>query len=401
MRKTEPKPKSSERSSAGRDASMSARSQPTLFPDLFSSPLSNNASTILYLQRMIGNHAVVKLLQPQQRIQRVTFNIKGLGSYCTEDDEVGKSDGGTGTFSHIDAIVKDLEDIDDAEIFQSLFEQLSGLGTKGQEILSTLKETRPDFKKFADKQQVTATDSRGLLPATATPAAATSSKTETKSTQELPSFEMCSALGKEAIEYARKVIPFAGNQVQDIANDPKAAERASRTKEIATAFKTFLKDNEVKLASDMQLHPKIRSEIAMITRGGLCGDYAALVYDYIRSKYPEIPVIIANAKDFGQHAWVELQCAEKKTCIVDAWPSVERFPVTPEQFFTTKDAVKTAERREEIKLQEQGLGRIMSLWEQFKAKAQTIVAAPAPNATAPLDVQRPLKPTLLQKPPDS
>ncbi len=187
--------------------------------------------------------------------------------------------------------------------------------------------------------------------------------------------EVCQEIGMQAIVHARKVIPLAGNQLLDLEKQPEAYPRAKASAEIMRAFKEFLLSaNGPEYLKLINLHPFLRNEIAQIARGGLCGDYAAVVYTFITRKYPDLPARIVKSRSHGDHAWVEITANDGKSYGVDPWPTVERLVVPVDEFFTTEDAEKTMNVKNEMDKQQKDVNKMLQRWKGFEEQAQKILA---------------------------
>ncbi len=197
--------------------------------------------------------------------------------------------------------------------------------------------------------------------------------------------ERCREIGAEALKHARDVIPHAGNQLLDLQKEPQAYPRAKASAEIMKAFKEFLLSaNGPEYLKLINLHPFIRNEIAQITRGGLCGDYAAVVYTSITRRYPDLPARIVKSRSHGDHAWVEITANDGKSYVVDPWPTVERLVVPVDEFFTTEDAEKTMNVKNEMDKQQKDVNEMLQRWKEFQSRAKEILDQQL-RETQPLD----------------
>jgi|GEM_PF-4612424 len=310
---------------------------PSPIASVSSSRSKTDADHILQLQRTFGNRAVIRMMQ-QPSIQRVAFKCEFTGdSYDTDDPE------------SLDDLVNDLNDPDyeDNDFYSEVYKHVQG----DKNALDSLMNQCQLFDNYVKRKSHVGVTSQALP------------------------YQKCEEIGNEAIKAARVVIPAAGNQLKDLKANSEAFPRAKATSRIINGFREFLSERGLaKSAMDFKdLHPFIKDEIAKVTHGGLCGDYAAVVYTYIRKKYPTVPVRIVKAKEFAGHSWVELESSDKGQCVVDAWPSVKRIPVPKDLFFATESTYDTENFAKMIGFQEPKVELMLKVWSDFVTEAQRIL----------------------------
>ncbi|OED39493.1 hypothetical protein AB833_15085 [Chromatiales bacterium (ex Bugula neritina AB1)] len=145
------------------------------------------------------------------------------------------------------------------------------------------------------------------------------------------SFERLTA-ASEAIYYAKNVFSYgAGNQEEalessdfnsyfrmKVARDNKAFSIPSRVTELA-------KKNPI----------AFKAAKAELSKGGNCGEHAYVVYDYLRRKFPNEHIQIAQKEGFD-HAFVLIGDPSKEkggeVVVADAWPT-DPTPVLWEDHF--------------------------------------------------------------------
>lgn len=179
-------------------------------------------------------------------------------------------------------------------------------------------------------------------------------------------FDQCKEVGNEAIAYARKKIPHAGNQEEEYENDLMVLASSELTKGLYIEFKEFVaryKGGEHRSLVATSIPPEIRRNIVSLTAGGTCGEYATLVYLFLREH--NIPCKIFKSAGHGEHAWVMMRSNDGRNVCIDAWPTETREVVPIEQYFASVDQSKTSELHETIRFQEENEDIVDELWAEF------------------------------------
>ncbi len=145
---------------------------------------------------------------------------------------------------------------------------------------------------------------------------------------------------QEAINYAKEKLPYgAGNQM----NALNATNYNSKYRmDVARDENLFIIPPKVEELEGKNPAAFIAAK-AELAKGGNCGEHAFVVYDYLRQKYPNEYIQVAQKEGFN-HAFVFIGDpsveGDNQIVVVDAWPT-EPTPVLWEDHFAyTSDRKK-------------------------------------------------------------
>ena len=173
--------------------------------------------------------------------------------------------------------------------------------------------------------------------------------------------ETCQNFGLAAIDYARGVIPLAGNQQKDVQQDPSAQHRSAISDKAHRGFLEYVRARGFDKITSVP--PFIRQRIAVKTQGGMCGDYATLVYKFLRSE--GLPARIFKSHSHGSHAWVVIKSNTGTEWFVDAWPTDVRDIVQEAEFFTAVHNKLTSEVMDDQAYSTAEKEELLALWIAF------------------------------------
>lgn len=145
---------------------------------------------------------------------------------------------------------------------------------------------------------------------------------------------------QEAIDYAKAKFSYgAGNQKEAL--DSSKFNSYFRMK-IARDNSAFTITPEVEKLAKENPEAFIAAK-AELSKGGNCGEHAYVVYDYLRQKYPEENIQIAQQEGFD-HAFVIIgnpkEEKDSELVVADAWPTNPTPVLWEDHFAYTSDKEK-------------------------------------------------------------
>lgn len=144
---------------------------------------------------------------------------------------------------------------------------------------------------------------------------------------------------REAIDYAKEKFPYgAGNQSEALDSSSFNSYFRMKTARNNSAF--AISPEVEKIAQENPA--AFLAAKAELTKGGNCGEHARVVYDYLRRKYPDEHIQIAQ-KEGLDHAFVIIgDPAEKdnELVVADAWPTNPTPVLWEDHFAYTSDKKK-------------------------------------------------------------
>ncbi|NEQ40512.1 MAG: hypothetical protein F6K40_31495 [Okeania sp. SIO3I5] len=326
---------------------------------------ASKSRTTSYNSRFRMKQHVAQLVKADELVKNNCYTYKGKKGYYRDVNTMetyifteARNGGGSKVFKLKKHQLKDVSlcapSSQQEEVFSSTQEEPTISGISFQEPILDRKATSSDIKaKRADLE-------------------ATTHDTET-----------CKQFGNEAIAYATKMIPKAGNQKENI-QFIYPVVRMELTKGMYKQFQEYVKTNseneDMKSYVARALPPTIRQNIITMTHGGMCGEYATLVYLYLKEE-KKIPCKIFKSAGHGEHAWVMMRSSEGVDLCIDAWPTENREVVPIEEFFETIDFSNSKDIQEIIEFYEKEKNEleVKKLWESFyEGIVEHIMAIPNP-----------------------